>query len=160
MKYFVTGLPRTRTTWFSAYFNGLGSLCAHEALNGCETREEFYERMNFYDGNSDCGLVFTDFQEKFDHRTVVIHRNPGEVHASLKKIGLPMQWASIVNISNLLNKLPGLHVRYEDIDERLPEITKYVGLDYNDAVAETYKNMSITPRTITGNLRSLQIWLG
>ena len=43
--FFITGLPRSRTAWFSAFMTASGFPCGHELINNCETIEEYKEKI-------------------------------------------------------------------------------------------------------------------
>lgn len=161
MTYFVASLPRSRTTWFAAYFNALGSNCLHEALCGCEEKEDFDRRMAAADGNADCGLVISDFQDRFPGApTVIIHRDPVEVQRSMARLGYPIDISTLQWLSGRLKRLSGLHVKFHDIDRSLEQITRYVGIEYNERIASVFCDMKIEPKVIRSNVRSMQLWLG
>ena len=137
MNFCITGLPRSRTKWFAEYFTACGHPCVHEGMNGCESVDEYEDLMGRYEGNSDCGIPFYPF----DGKTVIIERNYDDVLDSL------YQYFGDVNLMMLkgkLDKLKGLRVKFEDINDRLKEIHEYcVGDTYSEEIAERYKNMNI-----------------
>ena len=166
MNFFITGLPRSRTSWFASFMSSGDVFCHHEALNGCKTRDEFYQKMKLpyrLVGNSDCGLSYTDFQERFSAPTLIIHRDKYEVLENLIENGIT-QDRSIVNLlADLelrLMDLKGLHVSFSEIDLRLPEIYHYLTGELPDQNrVRLYTNMNIQPIDTSGDEESMRIWL-
>jgi len=154
--FFVTGLPRSRTSWFSLYLD-----CEHEALNGLQSKQEFYDLMPTIKGDSDCGLFLTDFQERWDAPTVIIRRPVKEVYNSvLPLMDLPDDMLDILHaVDSRLDDLRGLHVPFDEIDERLEEITNYLGEPYDEARAVRYKAMRVEPMNVFGSINSVEVWL-
>lgn len=150
--FFVTGLPRSRTTWFSAYLD-----CEHDLL-GRVTRKAFYKIMPTLTGLSDSGLMFTDFQKKWDAPTLIIERDPLEVAESMERIGEPIPAALLSMGVAKLAEVQGLRVPIDEIDERLPEINDYLGLEYDPIRAERYKRMKITPLLQDSNVDVFKEW--
>jgi len=143
MNFCITGLPRSRTAWFAAYFSASGHKCAHEGLNGCATIEEYTEKMKGYEGNSDC----CSYLASPDIKTVIIERNVDDVRVSLYKIFSGHELSVdnlLVEITDKLSKAEGLRVSFDDIDKRLEEIHRYcVGDTYNEETATMFKNLKI-----------------
>lgn len=148
--FFVTGLPRSRTAWFSLYLD-----CEHEAMEGL-SREEFYSLD--IKGDSDCGLFLTDFQDHWDAPTVVIRRPPEAVVSSLKRIGYDMDLTMMQNVDSRLDSIQGLHVPFDQINDRLEEITTYLGVEYDAARAERYKTMKVELVKIKDDLNIFEVW--
>ena len=144
MKFAITGLPRSRTAWFAAYFTACGYKCAHEGMNGCGSIKEYEKEMESFDGNSDCGIAFLPF----DGNTVIIERDKNEVKRSLSRF---FDDTDVIDLSQeRLDKLDGLRVKFKDIDDKLQEIHEYcVGNTYDPYIAKLFKNMSISMKTLT-----------
>lgn len=165
MNFFITGLPRSRTSWFASFMTSGDVFCYHEALNGCKSSEEFYQKLKLpyrLVGNSDCGLAYTDFQ-KLNAPTLIIHRDKHEVLESLVNNGITDD-PSVINLLTDLEMrllgLKGLHVRFDEIDLRLTEIFQYLTGDYPDAGrVKLFTNMNIQPIETKGSKESLEIWL-
>lgn len=137
-KFVITGLPRSRTAWFSAYFTYGDIICYHEA---------FYHGIPLegakHVGNADCGYFVKDW-DIGEHGLVIIHRDPEDVARSLYRIGLDEGIEYLPMVSERLYELDGLHVDYDDIDDRLEEIHDYLGLPgYDKKRAELFRNMNI-----------------
>ena len=125
MRFAITGLPRSRTAWFSAYFTSCGFLCAHEGMNGCASIAEYQNKMKAFEGNSDSGIPLYPFEGKM----VIIERDKEEVKKSLSRFFDDVH--SVDLLQERLDKLDGLRVNFEDINERLQEIHEYcVGNTY------------------------------
>ena len=162
--FFITGLPRSRTKWFSQYLTRHAeTYCFHELLNQCRTKSEFYRAMELFSGihvgNSDCGLAFSDFQEQWpDAPTLIIQRPLDDVVASLEAIGLPGQESICLHVQRLLDNLEGLRVDFDDINERLPEIHDYLGIDYNRRIADTWIPIQVSDDCVHGSPEALSVW--
>lgn len=159
--FFITGLPRSRTAWMAALMTDADTFCWHEAMNGCKTRAEFYGRMCIggYQnvGNSDSGLVLTDFQRRWPHApTVIIHRPYDEVMNSLQALG---DYAIHRNWVDWIMQLKGLHVNFADLDERIPEIHRYlIGRDIDRRKLQLFQAMNVQLKAIETDEQSYQIW--
>lgn len=136
--FFITGLPRSRTAWMAAFLTNGEVFCAHELMNGCHSRQEFYAKMEAVDGNSDCGLPLSNFQEVWDAPTVIIERIPNHEY---------------------LSNLSGLRVGFSELDERMEEICAYIGVRYDRQRHGLFSKMNIQLQEITGDPESLRIWL-
>ena len=137
-KFVITGLPRSRTAWFSAYLTQGDVLCYHEA---------FYHHQPLegapYVGTADCGYALRDWSIG-KHKLVVIHRDYKDVAKSLKAIGLEDEIGYLPILAERLRELGGLHIEYSEIDERLKEIHDYLGLPrYDKKRAELFTKMNI-----------------
>lgn len=120
--FFITGLPRSRTKWFSEYFTQCGAPCIHEATGLCSDND-VYALIEARVGISDTGLWTLDLANKYPYLPlVIIQRAPSEVKESLEAIGLP--WDDMYTRA-LGTPRRALLVNYEDIDARLEEIHMY-----------------------------------
>jgi len=132
MKYIITGLPRSRTTWFSEYLTSCGSRCIHDGLNGCGSLDEYLLKMQDYEGNSDSTAMF----HGVDVPTVIIYRNKRDVEASVKNVfGVDTDFTPFLNKMDEIN---GLRVNFDDINKNLPEIHDFIGVKYDQKHAEQY----------------------
>lgn len=168
--FFITGLPRSRTKWFSEYFTGLKDVfCYHEALNGCESKDHFDIRMRApfakHIGNSDSGLMITDFQQRFMAPTVIIERDIDDVSVALAHqfgAGLFEEGEGRRHLERhkaMMDKLSGLRIPYDEINGRLQEIHEYlVPVPFDSEYAEKLINKHIQVDNLTVNLRSYRVW--
>jgi hypothetical protein len=126
-KFFITGLPRSRTAWFSAFMTASGFPCLHEGINNCRTLEEYkYKVSEISDSNT--GLCFLNHID--DRPLLVIHRK--DYHDG-----------AFENVS--LHQLNGLHVNFNEIDDRISEIFTYLTGDHiNKNIYDLFKGLNIT----------------
>jgi len=130
--FFITGLPRSRTAWFSAFMTASGYPCLHEGINNCKTFEEYTNKVAYTnDSNTGFFIVPNPYPER---PLLIIHRKgrmdgvEGMSNAGLK-----------------LKAMNGLHVEFEDIDDRIVEIFNYLtGDDINMDLFNLFKHFNIT----------------
>jgi hypothetical protein len=125
--------------------------CGHELLeNRCI--EDLKE------SNSDTGLLLTNFQELYpDVPTVIIHRNVDDVVKSLVTGGAMADKRLLTGLQNKAKSLNGLHVRFEDINERMPEIYRYLtGKEIDYKKLESFKGMNIQPQIMKGTVEYMK----
>lgn len=144
----VTGLPRTRTAWFSFYFD-----CIHEPIINSGLFKKKFRGI--------CSSAFPVYCKNHpDAKVVFIDRDVDDVEASLKKafpngIGkvLPYQYREtllegVVMLEACKLLFPdALHVRYDEIDERMEEIHDYFFpyvRRFDKGRFEYYKSFNIT----------------
>ena len=125
--FFITGLPRSRTAWFSAFMTASGFPCGHELINNCETIEEYKEKVkDLSDSNTAFAFISNPYPER---KTLVIHRDD----APHKEF--------LVN----LDVINGLHVNFNDIHKRIDEIFNYLtNSDLNIEIYNKFKMLNIT----------------
>ena len=161
--FFVTGLPRSRTAWFSVYLNRLGFACEHELIAQCRTQKEFYERCATT-GNSDSGLYLTDFQKVFPlARTVVIHRDREEVYESavhLVGMDLPPLRDELYKQDQRLWDINGMHIAYNDINAKLRAISVYLVGTYDKDIADACIAENIQFPLVNGDIaaETMETW--
>jgi len=126
-KFFITGLPRSRTAWFSAFMTASGYMCLHEGLNGCRSIEEYKKKIKHV-SDSNTGIILVG--APIDRPILVIHRE--DRHDGL-----------FDNVD--LNKIKGLHVEFSDIHDRIEEIFTYLTGDKIDwVIYNIFKYLNIT----------------
>jgi len=138
VRFVITGLPRSRSAWFAAYFSEGDSICVHEAsLNG------WPDTSHPDQGTADCSYILLKewFESIGEHKLIIIHRNIFEVEDSLKRIGTLV--SDLYGMAESLNALDGLHVNYNDINDRLEDIHGYLGLPFDRTRAELFKTLNI-----------------
>jgi hypothetical protein len=87
-RFFVTGLPRSRTAWCANFLSHGGAVCWHDGLANCASLDHFAAKLDAAPicGDSDSGLVFFHkaLRERYpDAQWAVIWRDPEAVVASL-----------------------------------------------------------------------------
>lgn len=126
-KFFITGLPRSRTAWFSAFMTASGYMCLHEGFNGCRSIEEYKKKIKHV-SDSNTGIILVG--APIDRPILVIHRE--DRHDGL-----------FDNVD--LNKIKGLHVEFSDIHDRIEEIFTYLTGDKIDwVIYNIFKDLNIT----------------
>jgi len=139
----ITGLPRTRTAWFAAYFSQGKTICYHEATaHGNNMKNPNYHHV----GTADSGYVLMpEWVETLgEHKIVTIHRPVDDVAESLSDINQDNTMWLLNRMVPILETLPGLHVDYNDVNNRLREIHHYLELpDYDPERAKLFQTMNI-----------------
>ena len=167
--FFITGLPRSRTKWFADYFSGVHeTICWHEAMNGCHSVNDFLWKMTRlpfkHIGNSDSGLMYTNFQQWFmGAPTVVIERDPEAVLRSLEKKYGEHEGMKDVLTDQLrrLENVQGLRIPFNEIDERIQEIHEYlVSVPFDDEYAQEMINQNRQVGNVMVDLASYKMWMG
>jgi hypothetical protein len=109
--FMVIGAPRSGTAWCSNWLTTERTLCLHDALFEHDLESLDSLRCDRTLGLADTGIwAFPDFLAKHPAKKVILHRDPYEVDASLKRAGLPE-----VGLTALaaLQKIEGLHVDWQ-----------------------------------------------
>ena len=161
--FFIAGMPRCRTYWFSQYLSAHeGVTCHHEALNGPTTKQAFYDLMEAPGcvGNSDSGLFVTDFQQRWpDAPTVILLRDPDEVTQSLcKLLGVEVSPKMARHQFKAAMNLKGLPVWYQDIDARIEEIHAHLGITFDQKMYNKFKGKNLQIPEMKVCLDSYLLW--
>lgn len=134
--FLIMALPRSRTSWCAAFFNGAGVSCQHDGIRYSETVagliSDLRQSTKPHAGDSDSGLLF---HWKDVHRagvpTLFIHRPFGEVAESLRRL-------------NLDDSVPVLFDTYQDargIKSRYIMHVPFDGLDDEDTMRVVWKHL-------------------
>ena len=127
--FFITGLPRSRTAWFSAFMSASGFPCLHEGMNNCLTNNEYREKVEHV-SDSNTGFIFID--NPYPERPLLIIHRKGRFENARD------QESKLYNMS-------GMHVNFDDINQRMPEIFKYLTGEFiNNDLYQTFKDLNIT----------------
>jgi len=76
--FFITGLPRSRTSWLANFFTYNNSFCYHEATRFCANIQDLNELMRSHEagniGDADPALLYLmdDLKKIFPHSRVVL----------------------------------------------------------------------------------------
>ena len=145
--FFITGLPRSRTAWMAAFLTGDGVLCHHELMKFCKTKAEFYRSFDHPSlriGNSDSGLMMTDFQNVFpDSPTVIIERPLDDVLQSLHDIEILVPREYLEDMQSKLSSLKAMRVEFENLDRQLPDVCDYIGVPYNREKHDIFRSLVV-----------------
>jgi hypothetical protein len=161
MNFFITGLPRSRTCWFSKYFTHGDVYCWHEGMKGVKDKGKYFERMDSKGmaaiGNSDSGLMLGGYIEGYP--LVIIERDIDDVEQAMAGIGYPDCRAILEYHARLMGKMRGLRVKFTDIDERLEEIHNYcIDIPYDRSRAERLMAINIQLDEIIPDAKAAQVW--
>ena len=171
-QFFITGLPRSRTAWFSAYLNAHPYVkCWHDGLNGCHDPEAFVQKMKMWGtfsdhriGNADSGLPLCNIHQMFpDAPLVIIHRGKVDcIYSLMNEMGIDNPPPAMLDMFHAcderMRELLGLRVGFDEIDERMPEIMEYIGVQYDTFLHEHFRKMKITTKHLDGDPKTLE-WL-
>lgn len=137
--FFITGLPRSRTAWFSAFMTASGYPCIHDGMNGCKGIKEYSEKIkNVSDSNT--GLVF--ISNPYPDRPMLI------IHRKGRLDGVDGMNDAI----NALHNIDGLHVDFDCLNEKMPDIFKHLtGQEIDDNIFAIFKELNITDMTEIDN---------
>ena len=157
MSYFVTGLPRSRTAWFSEWLPD----CLHEGFEGCYTHKEYIKKLG-KKGDSNSALMFFPIERYFPKAPVVIvERNFDEVIFSLEKIGLFNNdvYKAMEASCNRLKRMKGMRVDFHSLPLR--EIWEYlIGTEFNKKEAETLDKMNIQHVNYNPDVQAFNSFIG
>jgi len=129
-RFFITGLPRSRTAWLSNFFTYKDSYCFHELINYGSNYMELHHvmanRAESYIGTADCGVpfYFDDIVQLSElWRLAIVERDPIDVFNSLTAFFGTLNDEQKKFFDMSLEKLEILKNRYD------PHIIKYEDLD-------------------------------
>ena len=166
--FFITGLPRSRTSWMANFFTHANTYCFHELSNEApdyiQIRDILTNRLEEYKGISDCLLpfYFEPLAETLENvRLLVIERDFGEVVESFLKWAknenyVELQDIIVGQLKKLKEKLDYIKGRYEhmivnfsELDDvnKMEEIWYYLlpGLRFDSERFELLNKFKIDP---------------
>jgi hypothetical protein len=147
-KFVITGMPRSRTSWFAAYLTHGDTFCHHEAIHFNKSMDmPGYKNV----GNSDSGYPLNEAwaKELGNHKIVIVHRDIDEVVESLSYVGIHDVRPLLEEIHRNMDKLTGLHVKFENVNEHLPDICEYLEVPYDEQRAMLFSALNIEPVQFT-----------
>jgi hypothetical protein len=130
-RFFILSLPRSRSTWLTAYLYGDCCTCYHDFLSSSFIDTSiFWKVKDKYVGSVDTNPVIAKgYLRDLEAPLVIIKRNPNDVIDSLCKLfGTKHKdfiSKAIERLSKALTEAEAyadLIINYEDIDTRLKEI--------------------------------------
>jgi len=136
VKFVITGLPRTRTAWFSAYFTNGVEHCYHEAI-----RDGI--NLGLSEGTADCGYALFPWwaERQGDHKLVIIERPVEEVNKSLIQINYPAEGTNF--LADRLAELDGLRIIYGNINDEIHKIHEYLSIPFDQQRFDLFKELHI-----------------
>lgn len=148
--FLILGLPRSRTAWLANFLCYDGLTCTHEGLNGCNTIEEYRNKFVDNMGDANTGLAMFNFQRYFsDFKIIVIDRDiDSAVKFSIENFGLDLT-LSMKAIQKKLEVIPGLHIPYDEINDKLEGIWDYLSPNqFNEKRAEMLIKLDVQVRDV------------
>jgi hypothetical protein len=129
--FFITGLPRSRTAWLSAFMSSGDVFCHHELIKENQDVVSYANAMaKGYRvvGNADCGgMVFPDILALHD-AIVIIERDPEEVIESLNKV-FPEKTKEtpeiVYELQKRLDMVNGLRIPYNEVNSSIKKIWEH-----------------------------------
>lgn len=120
----VIAAARSATTWCANWLTTDTTLCLHDPLWKTHYSEWDAIQSTHTLGISCTGIaLFPEWVNQHPARKVVLHRDAGEINASLEKIGLPplaQIWCE------RLESIQGMHCHWEDVFERPQRIYEHL----------------------------------
>lgn len=121
--FLVFALPRSRTLWLSNALTYGPAVCHHDLCVYGVAELERVITSGTCVGVADTGIIILLEQMRFQiYPAVAVHRDPAEVYASLRRLGVETTLESLTERAQKLRELerywegPVLHVEYEDVD--------------------------------------------
>lgn len=125
--FFIVALPRSRTTWLSAFLTGPNILCYHEATRVCASMDDLALLLattpRHYAGNCD-GFnlaIFDDLVRRFPGaKFVTILRPVPDVRRSLDRVGLPVGEKHLAAMDAALHECAGrshMALAFDELDD-------------------------------------------
>jgi hypothetical protein len=136
IRFFITGLPRSRTAWTANFLSVAPAFCWHDGLSNTPSLKAFQTKMEAHEicGDSDSGLPFfyDELREMYPEANwVVLRRDPEEVVVSLARMnpyfGMPrinveearsMVTASSKQLDKIASNSKTLELRWSDLSLR------------------------------------------
>ena len=126
MSYFILGLPRSRTAWLANFLTYDGNYCHHEAINGCSSVDEYRNKISGC-GDSTTNTLMFDYENDFpDSKIVIIHRDVKKSIEFAKDAFKTDMTEMLEKANERLDVINGLHILFDDINDRLQDIWGYL----------------------------------
>ena len=152
LNFFVTGLPRSRTAWFSEYLPN----CLHEGMEGCYTHADYIEKLGD-SGDSSSMLMYFPIAAYYPKSPVVIvDRDIDDVAFSLEKIGLfnDEVMAMLKDAKKRMNKMKGLRVDFNNLPIKV--IWEYlIGTQFDELRAKKMNEQNIQKVNYTPDMQAM-----
>jgi len=120
--FFILSLPRSRTAWLSSFLTDDTGICSHEGI----AYSDYPEGL---EGDSTTAYPWIKEHIKKDDPIIIIHRDLDECLLSLEKaVDKKIDRRVLTFLEDEMDTIKNaLHIRYEDINERLEDIWYYCG---------------------------------
>ena len=143
--FFVVGLPRSRTAWFSNFLTYENNFCYHEGIEGCFTLAEYKNKLGKTKGDSCTALMLLNLNKEFPNAPVLIIETGIEraVEFSKEIYGSDLT-NEMKNLKEQMRFLKGLRIQLDDVNDSLEKIWSYlIGTPYDKKRGDLLKNMNI-----------------
>ncbi len=153
--FLIAALPRSRTAWLAHFLTTGKSYCFHEAMIRCAHPSHLFQFVlpDKITGFSDTSLcLFPDWMNNVDIPKVIIRRSVEDVERSGRAAGLlPVDTH---RMSRNLDRIDGLVINFEDINDRLEEIWDHcLGLPFDAQRASRMAGINIQNSEIIGEMQ-------
>lgn len=138
----VTGLGRCRTAWFAAFLSDGKVSCPHEFGAHCDGPDGYADAVvpGKVSGVADTLIWLCDPIPA--RRVLVIHRDCREAEAFQRQMFGVNQ--DLSGLAARLRDVDGLHVEFDEIDDRMPEIVRYLtGFEIDEARYQLFAPLKI-----------------
>ena len=129
IRYFVAGLPRSRTAWLSVFLSQSGIYFYHDGFNGCHSTNDYKDKIST-GGDCSTGLTLIDINKEFPNaKIVIIKKNNKEINDCIKWCDETYGGNSrkpIIDMQEKLLKIKGLVVDQSKINKSLRKIWEYL----------------------------------
>ncbi|MDX1811031.1 MAG: hypothetical protein R3240_03730, partial [Gammaproteobacteria bacterium] len=124
--FLILGLPRSRTAWLANFLTYDGLFCFHEATNGCSSIQEYKEKVAGK-GDANTGLGFFDIDKLFPDAKKIIVDSDVSRSIEFSKAAFNLNVVHEMRVlKNNLDKIDGLHIPLDEINDHLQEIWEYI----------------------------------
>jgi hypothetical protein len=104
-----------------------GLSCSHEGLNGCTSLQEYRNNFTENSGDSNTGLALFDFESLFEDFKIVIIDSDIDTAVSFSKRFYDNDSTEIMTeLKARLSSIDGLHIPFNEINDRLEDIWNYL----------------------------------
>ena len=137
--HFVLALPRSRTAWLSVFLD-----CHHEGFNNCRSLKEYKNKVK-NSGDCSTALVLFDMKKLFPNSRIVVIHNTIDSAVNFYNRVYGKDTTKLLKImKQSLFSVKGLHIDFEDIDNRLEDIWQYLKKQpFDSSRAERLKLLNI-----------------
>lgn len=138
--FLITGLPRSRTAWWSVVASTPFSVCLHEPVKECSSFKELkalWLSLPVYRGISDSGVVhqLPRIMKEIEPRTLIVDRAPSAVLASFRKY-----WGKPFDEEKVQRVLAGAYVTLSAYHGHpLVKVVKFEALSDYDTAQECFR---------------------
>ena len=157
--FLITGLPRSRTAWWSVVASTPFSVCLHEPAKECSSFKQLkalWLSLPVYRGISDSGIAhqLPRIMKEIEPRTLIVDRDPSAVLASFRRY-----WGKPFDEERVQRVLAGAYVALKAHHSHpLVKVVKFEALNDYDTAQECFKwLMPVNPHPIRRDLFNMRV---